>query len=166
MSGEMAVQLLQWCKQHRIAVVVDGGWGVDALLGKQTRSHRDLDLALEHKDALQLRTLLATHGYREVPRVGSWEHNFVLGNGLGHEVDVHTYTCDAHGTPVSGVVYPAASLTGRGSIQGYPVNCIEPEWQVRFHSGYKLDEDDYRDIRALCEHFDLALPTGYERFVP
>lgn len=26
---------------------VAGGWGVDALLGRQTRVHRDLDLALD-----------------------------------------------------------------------------------------------------------------------
>lgn len=29
---------------HGVPFWVDGGWGVDALLGEQTRSHRDLDL--------------------------------------------------------------------------------------------------------------------------
>jgi lincosamide nucleotidyltransferase A/C/D/E len=29
------------------SVWVAGGWGVDALVGRQTRSHRDLDLALD-----------------------------------------------------------------------------------------------------------------------
>ena len=32
-----------------IKVWVDGGWGVDALLGKQTRFHEDLDIAVEAK---------------------------------------------------------------------------------------------------------------------
>lgn len=164
MSGEIVIQLLQLCQQHGINVVVDGGWGVDALLGKQTRSHHDLDIALEHKDTPELRTLLAAQGYREVSRKDSWEHNFVLGDSLGHEVDVHSYICDAHGTPISGVAYPRASLTGRGSIQGYPVACIEPEWQVRFHTGYPLDEQDYRDVSALCKHCGLPLPAEYEQF--
>ncbi|MGI3781472.1 MAG: nucleotidyltransferase domain-containing protein, partial [Janthinobacterium lividum] len=29
---------------------VAGGWGVDALVGRQTRPHRDLDLAVDGED--------------------------------------------------------------------------------------------------------------------
>src|SRR5438876_8784156 len=29
---------------------IDGGWGVDALLGEQTRPHKDLDIAIQQKD--------------------------------------------------------------------------------------------------------------------
>jgi hypothetical protein len=32
------------------SVWVAGGWGVDALVGRQTRLHRDLDLALDGRD--------------------------------------------------------------------------------------------------------------------
>jgi lincosamide nucleotidyltransferase A/C/D/E len=35
-SGDTAVQHLQLFEQNGIDVVVDGGWGVDALLGEQT----------------------------------------------------------------------------------------------------------------------------------
>jgi lincosamide nucleotidyltransferase A/C/D/E len=164
MSGDVAVYLLQLFAQHDITVVVDGGWGVDALLGKQTRPHNDLDIALAQTDTPQLRALLATHGYQDVWRADSWECNFVLGDSLGHEVDVHSYLYDAQGNLISGVAYPRASLTGCGSIQGYPVRCIDPAWQVQFHTGYKLDENDYRDVLALCEHFGLALPADYEHF--
>jgi lincosamide nucleotidyltransferase A/C/D/E len=51
MSEDVVVQLLQLFDQHGIEVVVDGGWGVDALLGKQTRVHADVDIALEHKES-------------------------------------------------------------------------------------------------------------------
>ena len=34
MSGDAAVELIQLFDQYGIDVVVDGGWGVDALLGK------------------------------------------------------------------------------------------------------------------------------------
>lgn len=42
---------------------LDGGWGVDVLLGKQTREHRDVDINFDarYTDAL-LRTLVS-HGY-------------------------------------------------------------------------------------------------------
>ncbi len=164
MSGDVVVQLLQLFEQHGIEVVVDGGWGVDALLGEQTRSHGDLDIALEHKDVPKLRALLETRGYGDVPRDDTRDCNFVMGDDQGHEIDFHSYTFDAHGKLVFGVEYPFDSLTGAGSIQGYPVTCISAEWMVKFHSGYELDENDYRDVSALCERFGLALPAEYESF--
>jgi len=163
MSGDVVVQLMQLFEQHDIEVVVDGGWGVDALLGEQTRSHGDLDIALQHKDAPKLRALLEAHGYRDAPRDDTRDCNFVMGNAQGHEVDFHSYTFDAHGKRV-GVEYPLGSLTGTGSIQGYPVKCISAEWMVKFHSGYELDENDYCDVSALCERFSIALPVEYESF--
>jgi hypothetical protein len=40
------------------SVWVVGGWGVDALIGRQTRLHRDLDLALDaRKETVALRVL-------------------------------------------------------------------------------------------------------------
>lgn len=165
MSGDVVVQLMQLFEQHGIEVVVDGGWGVDALLGEQTRSHGDLDIALQHKDVLKLRALLEAQGYRDVPRDDTRDCNFVMGNDQGHEIDFHSYTFDAHGKLVFGVEYPLESLTGIGSIQGYPVKCISAEWMVKFHSGYELDENDYHDVSALCERFGIALPAEYESFI-
>ena len=49
-----------------IRVWVDGGWGVDALLGRQTRRHRDLDLALRLADVERALDVLAELGYRVV----------------------------------------------------------------------------------------------------
>jgi lincosamide nucleotidyltransferase A/C/D/E len=33
-----------------VEIWIDGGWGVDALLGKQSRPHQDLDIAIQQKD--------------------------------------------------------------------------------------------------------------------
>ncbi len=164
MSGDAAVQLLQLFEQSGIEVFVDGGWGVDALLGEQTRSHGDLDIALQHRDVPKLRALLEARGYKDVPRDDTRDCNFVLGDDKGHEVDFHSYTFDAQGKLIFGVVYPMDSLTGTGLIQGYPVKCISPEWMVKFHSGYALDENDYHDVAALCERFGIVLPPEYESF--
>jgi lincosamide nucleotidyltransferase A/C/D/E len=164
MSGDVVVELMQLFNQQSIDVVVDGGWGVDALLGEQTRSHADVDIALQHKDVPKLRALLEARGYKDVPRDDTRDWNFVMGDEQGHEVDFHSYTFDAHGTLVFGVEYPLDSLTGTGSIQGQPVKCISAEWMVKFHVGYDLDENDYRDVSALCERFGMALPAEYERF--
>lgn len=164
MSGDAVVELMQLFEQNGIEVFVDGGWGVDALLGQQTRPHADLDIAFQHKDVPKLRALLEARGYKDVPRDGTWECNFVLGDDKGHEVDLHSYAFDADGKLVFGVPYPLDSLTGSGSIQGYAVKCISPEWMVKFHTGYELDENDYRDTAALCERFGIALPDEYAKF--
>jgi lincosamide nucleotidyltransferase A/C/D/E len=65
---------------------------------------------------------------------------------------------------IYGVEYPAESLTGMGSIHGYPVQCVSAEWMVKFHTGYRLDENDYRDVMALCQRFGIAVPAEYDRF--
>jgi lincosamide nucleotidyltransferase A/C/D/E len=162
-AGEV-VEIIQLFEQNQIDVCIDGGWGVDALLGEQTRPHADLDIAIQHKDVAQVRALLAARGYKDVPCDGTWECNFVLGDDQGRQVDIHSYTFDAAGNHVSGVAYPFDSLTGTGSINGYAVNCISPDWAVKFHTGYAVDADDYRDVRALCQRFGIEMPLEYEIF--
>ena len=165
MKAEDAAELIKFLEQHGIEVYVDGGWAVDALLGQQTRVHQDLDIVLPHKYVPTLRDLLSTRGYREQSRSDTWECNFVLADASGSEVDVHSYTLDETGNHIHGVEYRREHLTGKGSINGYPVRCISPEWLVRFHSGYELDENDYHDVRVLCERFGIALPDEYGRFI-
>ncbi len=165
MTAEDVIAFVQLLNKHNIEVFVDGGWSVDALLGKQTRPHTDLDIAVQHKDVQQIRALLEARGYKDVPRNDSWECNFVLGDDRGHEIDIHSYTFDSAGNHVFGVKYPFDSLTGSGSIQGFPVKCISPEWMVKFHTGYKLDENDYHDVKVLCERFGLEIPPEVDEFM-
>lgn len=158
------LELLEWFEQAAITCHIDGGWAVDALLGRQTRPHADLDIALPHAEAPRLRARLAAAGFVEIPRDDSWACNFVLQDPRGRQVDVHTYVFDAAGQPVYGIPYPLASLSGNGVINGRPVNCIAPAWLVQFHTGYPVDAQDYHDVKALCVHFGLAVPTDYARF--
>lgn len=68
MTAEDAAGLIQLLEQHGVEVYVDGGWAVDALLGQQTRTHQDLDIALPQRHVAKLRDLLSNRGYREQPR--------------------------------------------------------------------------------------------------
>lgn len=164
MGAADVVEIVQLLLQRQVEVYLDGGWGVDALLGEQTRWHADLDIAVRHKDVAQLRSLLAARGFAEVPQADSWECNFVLGDSRGRRVDVHSFTHDAAGNHIHGLAYPVASLSGTGAVNGVPVKCISPEWLVQFHTGYPLDKDDYRDVKALCQRFGLSLPAAYAPF--
>jgi lincosamide nucleotidyltransferase A/C/D/E len=164
MTAKDVIQIVNLLNQNDIEVIIDGGWGVDALLEKQTRTHADLDVAVKHKDVPTLRALMEAKGYHEVPWGDTWECNFVLGDDSGHLFDVHSCTFDKAGNNVFGVKYPYDSLKGSGSINGLPVKCITPEWMVKFHSGYKLDENDYHDVKLLCNRFGIEIPKEYDEF--
>jgi lincosamide nucleotidyltransferase A/C/D/E len=164
MDARDAVELVEHLEEHGVEVYVDGGWAVDALLGEQTRPHGDLDIAVPQKCVPWLRELLAARGYHEIARDGTWECNFVLADARGCEIDVHSYTLDDAGNNAHGVAYRREHLTGKGSINGYPVRCISPEWLVKFHAGYELDDRDFHDVRALCERFGILLPDEYLQF--
>jgi lincosamide nucleotidyltransferase A/C/D/E len=112
----------------------------------------------------RLRALLELLGYTDVPRPDTRPVNFVLGDEQGRLVDIHTYTLDRVNHPEQGLDYPLESLTGVGSILGYPVRCIDVDNMVKFHSGYDLDENDYHDVKALCKHFGIELPLEYNKF--
>jgi lincosamide nucleotidyltransferase A/C/D/E len=152
-----------------VEIWVDGGWGVDALLGQQTRSHSDLDIAIEQKDVPVLRPFLQARGYREIKVEEAKPWNFVLGDENARQIDVHVIVFDnkgdgLYGPTEKGEMYPAASLTGKGEIGGYTVRCISPEWAVKFHSGYQLKEKDFQDVYALCKKFGIDLPAAYQQF--
>ncbi len=164
MTAQDVVEIVQLLGENHIDVCLDGGWGVDALLGEQTRTHSDLDIAIEHKDVVHIRALLEARGYEDVPRDDTRDCNFVLGDDQGRHIDIHSYTFDPAGNHVYGVEYPYDSLNGSGSVNGYPVKCISPEWMVKFHTGYKLDGNDYHDVKALCQRFGVEMPSEYEAF--
>jgi len=46
-----------------------------------------------------------------------------------------------------------------------PVKCITPEWMVKFHRGYPLDEADYQDVGRLCQRFGIKIPEESRAFV-
>lgn len=165
MEAEDVVELVQLLEKNGIDLWLDGGWGVDALLGKQTREHDDLDIVLQEKDLLKLRELLEARGYKDVPRDDTRFENFVLGDSSGNLVDVHAFHFNANGNGIygeKGETYPALSLKGRGTINGQPVKCITAEQIVKFHTGYKPDEKDIKDVTALCEKFGIELPGEYK----
>ena len=169
-DSSSVLDLLQRLNGHAIQVWLDGGWGVDALLGAQTRLHEDVDIAVQQKDLPLLRHLLEGRGYQDVPRDDTRPWNFVLGDPEGRLVDVHAVVLDAqgnglYGPPEQGVMYPAASLTGRGTVGGMALDCISPEFVVRFHTGYAVDENDFKDVSAICARFGIELPPDYDRFL-
>jgi lincosamide nucleotidyltransferase A/C/D/E len=159
------LELARALEREELGFWVDGGWGVDALLGEQTRAHRDLDLVMKVADVPRLRKLLADRAYVPKVRDDDRDWNFVLSDDLGHEIDVHVIALDAEGNGIYGpselgLMYPAESLKWTGSIGGATVPCISPEFQVASHSGYDLKQKDLDDVAALCDRFGIHRPDS------
>lgn len=166
MKARDVTDLYNLLENNGIKVWLDGGWGVDALLGKQTRNHEDVDIVVQEKDLSKIRELLVVQGYKDVERNDTTDWNFVLGDDKRRLVDIHAFHFDSEGNGLygnRGLTYPASSLTGVGKIAELEVRCISAEQVIKFHSGYKLKEKDFQDVSALCKKFGIDLPEGYTR---
>lgn len=144
-----------------IRVVVNGGWGVDALLREQTRPHDDLDVHVSIGDLHRVYRALAELGYNEcLVRDGRLE-NVVLQAPGDRRVDLHAVRFDAADGGVyrmpdgSDWIWPPGSFSGIGTIGGRPVACLSCEGQLLEHTGYELDDTDRRDVALLRERFGL-----------
>jgi lincosamide nucleotidyltransferase A/C/D/E len=68
MTASDVLEVLGRLEAAGLAVWVDGGWGVDALVGETTREHADLDLVVLAPELGAVRSLLGELGYRTVLR--------------------------------------------------------------------------------------------------
>lgn len=161
MPAGKVVQLYQLLEQEGVPVWVDGGWGVDALLEKQTREHADLDVAINHEHEAKMKEVLGGLGYKVVQTNDKTEWNYVMGDGQ-HEIDIHVFDFDESGRNTYGTKYPKESLSGTGKINGVAVRCLNPEWAIQFKSHPNQDEVDRFDQQNLCEKYGLPAPPLYK----
>jgi lincosamide nucleotidyltransferase A/C/D/E len=164
MEASRVLDLLEHFAERDIPVWLDGGWAVDALLETQTRSHDDLDLVVpaEHNGLIvaALEDLGYAVAYDASPSC------FVLVDFAGHQVDVHPAAMQPSGDGVYRLengedwIFPAAGFGGVGWILGQRVPCLTPEVVLVNHTtGYELDEEHDRDVKALSERYALPLPA-------
>jgi lincosamide nucleotidyltransferase A/C/D/E len=145
-----------------IYFVVEGGWGVDALLGKQTRDHDDLDLGVRMEDVERICATLSEFARSD----DEWPASFVLRDARGRKVDCHPLHFDDNGdgwqaNRAGGPPYrwPREHLQAVGVVGGVEIPCISPELQLRWHVYADFDDVDWRDMRALTRRFGLAIPA-------
>ncbi len=165
MDSATVVEVLDALAAEGVDVWLDGGWGVDALVGNVTRAHSDLDLAVWRADLGLVCGVLVTLGFvltdDELPA------RAVYRRPDGTTVDLHPLVPGSDGAGLQELqdgsfgTYTAQGLSGHGTVGDRPVRCLSPELQVAFHLGFEPDDDDRHDVRMLCQRFALPVPAQY-----
>ena len=135
MAADEVIRLLDGFAGVGVHVWLMGGWGVDALLGRESRSHSDLDLivAADNQVLRSVRTVLNGLGYsRQFEEVFSGDDpmnlRLVAANSIGRCVDVHPV--DLAAPPFSPCEANAAVMSApliTGQLAGHTVPCVSAE---------------------------------------
>jgi len=154
----LAARELDWC--------VVGGWGVDALLARQSRAHADLDVLLGVADLaavlglLEERGFVLDHEWEErrplsgapaLPLLGAAPTSaFVLRDAAGRVVDVHVTDVDG-ATPLWATdrALTPADLGASGRIAEVTVRCMTAAMQLQCHTGYAVPPEQLDDVALL-----------------
>jgi lincosamide nucleotidyltransferase A/C/D/E len=155
-SGSEVVDVLRLLAASGVPVWIGGGWAVDAAAGRQTREHRDLDLAVDAAALDRLLALLAAEGYRitidELPSRAELAHpDLPL-------LDLHPVFFAPDGSGLqpgldggsSSYFYPS-DCWAEGIIEGDTVPCLSVSQQLRFREGYPPREVDRHDVALLLQ---------------
>ncbi len=131
---------------------LEGGWGVDALVGHQTRPHRDVDIDIDAACEATALSVLGRLGY-EVET--DWRPNRVelvcAGRGW---VDLHPLQLAEDGSARQASldggfhVFPDHFFT-LGHLAGATVGCVSEQAQRLFRTGYEPRAVDVHDLAVL-----------------
>lgn len=135
-------QVVRLLEEGGVPVWLDGGWGIDALLKKETRAHRDMDLIVPLDDLITAEKTLADAGFARDECETNLPTRLVLRNCEGLEIDIHPVTFRSDGSAVhihtetgGGLkyvyVYSLAGLSGVGMIDRQIVRCTTAAEQIR-----------------------------------
>jgi lincosamide nucleotidyltransferase A/C/D/E len=163
MAADEALEIYALLDSGGVRCWVMGGWGVDALLGFTSRSHKDLDLLVHRADLARYRHITDAAGFC---RKQEWEESrpivlntvtydsaFVDEHADGRQIDVHVVDVDDTG----GVLQfhagpwplPADTLSGSGTLAGRELRCVSRSAQLAMHSSYQLPDRHRDDLRLL-----------------
>jgi lincosamide nucleotidyltransferase A/C/D/E len=164
MNEDSVIDLLKKAEHIGVDLWIDGGWGIDALLGRQTRPHNDIDIFAQKKDAKAFTEMLKLNGYCETEMEYTTNDHTAWSNSDNCIIDLHLFEFAEEGKlRFDNAIYPSDALNGKGTIGGIAVRCLTVEAQLLYHQGYEQTEKDRHDVLLLCEIFGLPIPEEYEK---
>lgn len=141
---------------------LEGGWGIDALAGRQTRDHRDVDIDFDAVRESELIAALEVLGYRQILDERPTRIELVAADGRC--VDLHPLQLDASGdarqqAPDGSWWHFRREWFTTGYVENRRVPCYTAEGQRYFHSGYELRDVDVHDLATLDALATQVAPT-------
>lgn len=162
-TQEDLFEVLDLIEQLGIRYWLDGGWGVDVLVGRQTREHRDADIDFDAACTEKLLRKLENKGYEVVT---DWSPvRIELYHPQLSYIDIHPFVINEDGTAkqagLEGGGYEfEAGYFDTSVLGGRIIPCISAKGQKVFHTGYELREVDKHDIKNIEELMSRVQQAG------
>ena len=162
MPAEEVLAVVDWLEARGAVHVITGGWAVDALVGRATRPHRDLDVIVEAGACDGLARWLRGRGYEVAV---DWLPIRVELRRGRCGVDLHPMEVDGRGDGVQAgfgtqVFEHRAADRTRGRIGGRRVVVATAARLMELHRGYEPRPEDLHDIALLRRLLQSDEPTG------
>lgn len=162
MPAEEVLAVVDWLEARGAVHVITGGWAVDALVGRATRPHRDLDVIVEAGACDSLARWLRGRGYEVA---ADWLPIRVELRRGRCGVDLHPMKVDGRGDGVQAgfgtqVFEHRAADRTRGRIGGRRVVVATAARLMELHRGYEPRPEDLHDIALLRRLLQSDEPTG------
>lgn len=156
-TGSQVLAILDVLDETKIRYWVAGGWGVDALAGRQSRRHDDVDVVLDDFEHTIERAAAALRakGFTvlERDRRPTWmPDRWLLQDGATCHVELVSLDLDRlHHAHSSEVVPGQGDLVpfDTGMIEGRAVPCLSADAQRIVRSGYRARPADRHDLALL-----------------
>lgn len=168
MEAQDVLDVLKVLEDAGVKPTLEGGWGVEALLGAQHRDHDDVDLVIDLREVRPAVEALAEVGFDIVDHEGV--QSVRLGDRYERVIDLRSVAHDAAGNAWVAPRepgddepdFPAESFT-YGWVAGRQVPCISPDLQAAMKRRHDPSETDVADIVRLGERFAVPVPAAYRR---
>lgn len=169
MEAQDVLDVLEVLAEAGVSPTLEGGWGVEALLGAQHRDHADVDLVIDLREVKPAVQALAEVGFDVVDHDGV--SSVRLGDSYERVIDLRSVSSDHHGNAwvasrdpeVGPPDFPAESFT-YGWVAGRQVPCFSPDVLAALHRGYEPTEIDREDVLRLGERFNTPVPAEFRRY--
>jgi lincosamide nucleotidyltransferase A/C/D/E len=139
--AESVVQVCRLLEENGVPVWLNGGWGVDALLKRETREHPDLDIIVPVECLNAAESALGDLGFLKDDHITQMPVRLVLRKSKELQIDIHPVTLKPDGSAeyidfdqagnLYTFVHSAAGLSGVGMISGRIVRCTTAAEQIR-----------------------------------
>jgi lincosamide nucleotidyltransferase A/C/D/E len=156
MTGHDVLRVLDALHVNGVSPVIQGGWGVDALLGRQTRLHKFVDLIVDEKEQDDILSALDALGYDQIEYVSRGRTE--LSQPDGRKISLHLLDDKlVQHTNEWRFQFPAQSLQGRGLIVGRPVRCLSADGHVLIQADRDLTDTVQADLFLLADQLGARL---------